>query len=160
MSAAPGSRYYYPDIVVSCNDPADEPDPYTETRPSLIVEVLSPSTESTDRREKRVVCQNMESLGDYVLVNLAEREIEVYSRDADGWTHRRVAGHETLALGSIGVELPAADVFEGVEPDPSCASAPAPCVRPRLSAAADARTFPRRAAFLPCGRRSTDETPP
>ena len=119
VRAAPGSRYYYPDIVVSCNDPADEPDPYTETRPSLIVEVLSPSTESTDRREKRVVYQRMESLRDYVLVNPAKREIEVYSRDADGWSHRRTSEHETLALASIGVELPAADVFEGVETDAS-----------------------------------------
>ena len=41
------NRGYYPDLLVSCNDPADEADQYTETRPLLVMEVLSTSTAMT-----------------------------------------------------------------------------------------------------------------
>ena len=116
VSAAPGSRYYYPDIVVSGNDESEEPDPYTESRPTLLVEVLSRTTEATDRREKRVVYQSMPSVREYVLVDLATRTVEVYSRDGIGWSHRTMSEDETLALASLAVELPVADVFEGVRP--------------------------------------------
>ena len=62
VRSAPGSRYYYPDIVVSCNDESEEPDPYTESQPTLLVEVLSTTTEATDRRERSgVVYQSMPS---------------------------------------------------------------------------------------------------
>ncbi len=116
VRSAPGSRYYYPDIVVSCNDEAEEPDPYTESRPTLLVEVLSTTTAATDRREKRVVYQAMPSVQEYVLVDLAARTVEVYFRDGIGWSHRTLAEDETLALASLAVELPVADVFEGVRP--------------------------------------------
>ena len=116
VGAAPGSRYYYPDIVVSCNDESEEPDPYVETRPTLLVEVLSTSTEATDRREKLVAYQSMPSVQEYVLVDLAARAVEVYVRDGIGWSHRTMAEHEPLALESLAVELAVADVFEGVRP--------------------------------------------
>lgn len=116
VRSAPGSRYYYPDIVVSRNDESEEPDPYTESRPTLLVEVLSTTTEATDRREKRLVYQSMPSVQEYLMVNPAAREVEVYARDGIGWSHRIVAEHETLVLASLAVELPAADVFEGVRP--------------------------------------------
>lgn len=46
------NAYYYPDVVVTCNPPANGR--YAVNAPSLIVEVLSDSTEAIDRREKRL----------------------------------------------------------------------------------------------------------
>ena len=62
------NRSYYPDLMVNCSDPADEPDDYTETQPRLVIEVLSPSTEDYDRGDKRLHYQQISSLQDYVLI--------------------------------------------------------------------------------------------
>ena len=59
---AEGRRYYYPDVFVSRGDARDEPDDHTETRPVLVVEILSPSTFATDQREKRIAYQTIPSL--------------------------------------------------------------------------------------------------
>ena len=111
VQAAPRSRYYYPDLVVSRNDPDEEPDEYTETHPCLIVEVLSESTAGIDRREKRMAYQRIESLVDCVLVDVDGRSVERWTRDGDGWTLTSFEGDEVLALASIGAELPVADCF-------------------------------------------------
>ena len=116
VRSAPGSCCYYPDIVVSRNDEAEEPDLYIESRPTLLVEVLSATTAATDRREKRVVYQSMPSVREYLLIDPEIRTVEVYFRDGIGWSHRTAGEHETLALASLAAELPVADVFEGVRP--------------------------------------------
>src|SRR5215210_9413337 len=59
--------FYYPDVVVAC-DPAGG-DPYVRAEPRLVVEVLSPSTERTDRREKLAAYQSCPSLQEYALVS-------------------------------------------------------------------------------------------
>src|SRR5687767_4172140 len=59
--------YYYPDLVVSC-DRRDR-DGYVVNHPSLIIEVLSPTTEGVDRREKRFNYARIPSLQEYVLVS-------------------------------------------------------------------------------------------
>jgi Uma2 family endonuclease len=57
-----------------------------KTRPCLIVEVLSPSTERTDRREKWLVYREIPSLRYYLLVGSSSRRVEYYARDAeDEW---------------------------------------------------------------------------
>ena len=114
MQASPGSRYYYPDVVVSCNDPRDEPDEYTKTHPVLIVEVLSPSTAATDRREKRIVYLAMDSLIDYVLVDPETGTVECLARDGEGWSHV-VFGVGESADASIEFALRVDDVFAGVD---------------------------------------------
>lgn len=111
---AASNRAYYPDLVVSCNDPTGEIDAYSETRPRLIVEVLSPSTANTDRRHKRLDYQMLESLEDYVLVSQTEALVEVYSRQADGWTYARYGSGETVDLPSIDLRLPMSLVYEGI----------------------------------------------
>ena len=76
------TRYYYPDVSVSC-EPGDEFDT-TETAPCLIVEVVSPSTEQTDRREKLVAYLNTETLRHYLIVTQDEPRIDHCARRADG----------------------------------------------------------------------------
>jgi Uma2 family endonuclease len=78
---------YYPDIVVTC---AEEPHPLYLERPCVVVEILSPSTESTDRREKLLNYQKLASLKAYLLVDSESRRVEGYYRDGDGWLYRLV----------------------------------------------------------------------
>ncbi|WP_029010667.1 Uma2 family endonuclease [Azospirillum halopraeferens] len=89
------NAYYYPDIVVAC-DPADD-DPYVVRAPALIVEVLSDSTERTDRLERRAAYRTIPSLREYVLIAQDEPRVEIHRRTADGWEHEAVSdGSVTL----------------------------------------------------------------
>jgi len=108
------NRSYYPDLVVSCGDASREVDAYTETRPRLIIEVLSPSTASVDRREKRLAYQQLDSLQDYVLVSQHEARVEVFSREESGWMHTVYGADETVVLRSIDLHLAGAVIFEDV----------------------------------------------
>ena len=111
---AAANRAYYPDLVVSCSDPSDEIDEYTETQPQLIVEILSPSTSTTDRSEKRLNYQRLDSLQDYVLIAQSECRVEVFSRLPDGWTSTVYGAGDTVALPSIDLQIPMAVIYEDV----------------------------------------------
>lgn len=84
----------YPDVSMVCGaielDPAD-PGGATITNPTVIVEVLSPSTEQDDRGSKWQHYQQLASLREYVLVSQAERRLEYYRRLPNGaWEYRDV----------------------------------------------------------------------
>jgi Uma2 family endonuclease len=105
--------FYYPDLLVTC-DPNDNKK-YFKTNPSLIVEVLSDSTETTDKREKRINYQTIESLQEYVLVSQDEIKVEIYRRDSnDNWTVETLGKNDDLALDSVGLTLTMADIYEDV----------------------------------------------
>lgn len=112
--SAETARGYYPDVVVSCGDPVEEPDDYTETRPTLVVEVLSPSTEAFDRGDKCVNYRRIDSLEEYVLVEQSTRAIEVHRRQGGTWTVTSHGPGDVVALASIGLELPMDIVYEDV----------------------------------------------
>ena len=111
---AEGRRYYYPDLLVSRSDPAAEPDEYTETQPSLIVEILSDSTEQTDRREKLVAYRSIPSLVDYLIVSQTEPAVEHFSRDGESWARAAFGPGESVALDSVGFVLEVDDPYAGV----------------------------------------------
>jgi Uma2 family endonuclease len=77
--------YTYPDVVVVCGDPLFEDD-YVDTllNPTLIVEVLSTSTESYDRGKKFGYYRTVESDTEYLLVAQDEYKVEQYVRQPDG----------------------------------------------------------------------------
>jgi Uma2 family endonuclease len=105
--------FYYPDLLVTC-DPNDNKK-YFKTNPSLIVEVLSDSTETTDKREKRLNYQTIESLQEYVLVSQDEIKVEVYRKDNQGnWTVETLGKNDDLTLDSVGLTLTMADIYEDV----------------------------------------------
>ncbi len=79
------NRFYYPDILLAC-DP-DDNNAYYKAHPCLIIEVLSPSTEATDRREKLHAYQQIASLKEYVLVSQEAPRIELYRRSEDHWQY-------------------------------------------------------------------------
>ena len=77
------SAVMYPDVVVACHPLGPDDDRLAD--PTLVVEVLSPSTESHDRVRKWREYQNISGLRHVVLVAQNERRVEVYSRTNRGW---------------------------------------------------------------------------
>ena len=109
-------RYSYPDTVVVCEDPLFEDfEKDILTNPTVIIEILSPSTETYDRGDKFAAYRQIKSLQNYVLVSQFEARIEVYKRQGDGWHFSEVIGLEkTLRLESIDCTLNLAEVYEKV----------------------------------------------
>jgi len=108
--------FYYPDLVVSC-DPGDTHE-FSLSSPVLIMEVLSATTETTDRREKLLAYQSLASLHEYVLVSQTQRQIEVYRRmDGTNWNIVCYEACDTVHLKSIGLDLAMDAVYEEVACD-------------------------------------------
>jgi Uma2 family endonuclease len=104
----------YPDVTVVCGQrEVDAEDRFAVTNPTLIVEVLSTSTEEYDRGEKFEHYKRLPSLREYVLVSHRERRIEVWKRsDLDGWTLRTAGDGEEVALASIGATLEVRELYD------------------------------------------------
>ncbi len=105
-------RFYYPDILLSC-DESDNHEYYSE-KPCLVVEILSPSTEGIDRREKLHAYQNIPSLHEYVMVAQDEQKVELYRRDGEHWQYFLLDANDTLQLECIDIALPMCDIYEDV----------------------------------------------
>ena len=82
VSTPPTAAYFYPDVVVVCEDPRFEDDVFdTLLNPIILVEVLSPSTEAYDRGEKFGHYRQLTSLQEYVLVAQDKVLVEHYRRE-------------------------------------------------------------------------------
>lgn len=110
--------YTYPDISVTCEHP-EFADGHFDTllNPQMIVEVLSPSTETYDRGKKFDHYRQLPSLKEYVLVSLDQPMIERYARvDEDRWTLDVAKGVEaTVEIGLAETALPLAEVYRRVD---------------------------------------------
>lgn len=116
--------YTYPDMSVVCGEAQTEKHGSageTLLNPRLIVEVLSPSTERYDRGDKFAMYREIPSFVEYVLVSQTHPRIETFFHHEDGgWSFGPYEGlHAVAKLLSIGVELPLAEVYEGIEFPPS-----------------------------------------
>jgi Uma2 family endonuclease len=117
VQAADGLQTY-PDVLVVCGEPAfaDEHRDMV-TNPKLIVEVLSPTTESYDRGRKFESYRTIPSLEEYVLVSQERPHVERFLRQPEGtWLFAEAAGlQEAVSLSSIGCRLSLETLYEGVE---------------------------------------------
>lgn len=110
----------YPDVSVYCAplqyDPED-PENTTALNPTVVFEVLSPTTESYDRRFKAQHYRQVESLMCYVFVAQDQAYVEVYERQSNGaWSFRDANGLEAVArLDAIQIDLSLADIYDRVE---------------------------------------------
>ena len=110
----------YPDVSVYCGKPEldpDDPARQTYMNPTVLVEVLSPSTEQYDRGTKSMHYHRIETLKVVLLVSQDEARVEEHVRQADGsWSLREYEGMDkVLPLEAIGVELPLAAIYQGVD---------------------------------------------
>jgi Uma2 family endonuclease len=114
--------FCYPDLTIACPPFRFEND--VLLNPVVIVEVLSSSTASYDRGDKRAHFQRLASFQEYVLVEQDIRCIEVLSRQNDGsWTLRTAtAPGQAVELASIGCRLAIDEVYDGVEFDANAPS--------------------------------------
>src|SRR5690606_3098241 len=100
------------DAVVVCGpNRFSELDANAVTNPTVIVEVLSPSTEASDRGEKWRHYQRIPSLREYVLVSQGEPYIEVFRREGDEWVLRSATAGQLLELPSQGVQIPVDAIY-------------------------------------------------
>ncbi len=113
----PTGLYTYPDVIVVCGEPAFE-DEHVDTllNPTLLIEVLSESTEASDRGKKFEHYRKLETLQGVVLVTQDEAHAERFTRQPDGqWLLGEASGLEAaLHLASIDVTLPLADIYDKV----------------------------------------------
>lgn len=119
--------YTYPDVTVVCDKPRFHPK-FRDTlmNPKAIVEVLSDSTEAYDREAKFAHYRKLPSLTEYLLVAQSGKQVEHYHRLETGqWLFTEYKGDGArVPLPALGVELPLAEIYEGVErfdPEPSAA---------------------------------------
>ena len=101
----------YPDVVVTCQPLAPDDDRVPD--PTVVVEVLSPTTERHDRIAKWRHCQRIGALERFVLVEQAERRVEVYSRTETGWALASIEPPEdAVVLQAIGARLSLEAIYE------------------------------------------------
>lgn len=106
--------YTYPDISVVCGSPQfDDESNDSLLNPTVLIEVLSPSTENYDRGKKFRHYRTIVSLHEYILIAQDNIEIEQFVRQADGnWLLHEISQSEaSLELPSIGCILRAEDIY-------------------------------------------------
>ena len=103
-------------MFVTC-DPQDLRTEQIFRVPTVIVEVLSPSTQTYDRALKFTLYRGLPSLREYALVDPDTREVQLFRRGADGlFTLHDLAGAPQVQFTSIECAVAAEDLFEGIEP--------------------------------------------
>ncbi len=111
--------YRYPDLSALCDVPHFEQIGGVDVlvNPTLIVEVLSPSTEAYDRSDKFTHYKSIESFAEYVLVAQRRPHATHFIRGEEGiWTHQEYnALEEAIRFASLGCEVSLSDLYEGVD---------------------------------------------
>ncbi len=116
VSTPSTSSYFYPDVVVVCEEPRFEDDVFDILlNPIILVEVLSPSTEAYDRGEKFSHYRQIESLQEYVLVAQDKICVEIFRRQENNWILADFQNlEERLPLVSVQCELPLREIYDRV----------------------------------------------
>jgi Uma2 family endonuclease len=108
----------YPDVLALCGE-REFHDQRKDIicNPSLIVEVLSPSTEAHDRGDKFALYRRLPSLQDYLLISQERMAAELYTRQADGrWLMSEFnQEQQVIRLDSVDCEVPMAEIYDKVE---------------------------------------------
>jgi Uma2 family endonuclease len=103
--------FYYPDMMIACQ--RDDWGPNYVRNPKLVAEILSPSTQHIDRREKAMTYRRIASLEEYVLLAQDDHRV-VVQRRAENWRPQMYSGPQaTVEFRSIGLSVPLAQIYEG-----------------------------------------------
>jgi Uma2 family endonuclease len=112
--------YFYPDVTVTC-DVADRRRGNKLIRsPRLVVEVLSPSTERTDRTEKLPIYKACPSIAEIVLVSQFAPYVEIWRRDNEDetmWHYANYGPEEIVEFASLDVHIPIDDIYRDINFD-------------------------------------------
>lgn len=120
VCVSPTGRYTYPDVVVACEKPRFLDNTQdTLLNPTLLIEVLSPSTADYDRGGKFQSYRTLTSLEEYLTVAQDQIYIEQWHKQPDGrWILTEYTkASKSIRLESLSVELSIADIYEKVTLD-------------------------------------------
>ena len=98
------TKIVIPDVVVSC-DMADHGESQIIASPVLVVEVLSRSTEMTDRFVKLTLYQAKESIQEIIFISQVIQRVELFSRSATGWLYQQYGAGQHFHLASLDIEI-------------------------------------------------------
>lgn len=113
----PAGMYTYPDLAAVCGEPLFE-DAHLDTflNPTVIVEVLSESTEAYDRGEKFANYRRLDSLREYVLIAQNKIRIEHYVREDEYWILSEISDPDTfLRLASLDCAASLSAIYERID---------------------------------------------
>jgi Uma2 family endonuclease len=117
-------NYYFPDIMVYC-DRVGWKEQWART-PRVIVEVLSPSTQHIDRREKATSYRKVPGMEEYVIAAQGSAQFTIFRR-AEGWVAEVVTGLDAAAeFRSLGVSIPLVEIYRGLPPEAASAESVGP----------------------------------
>ena len=108
MKVKVGANFFYPDVMVVCEE--DNDNEYFKTAPVIIVEVLSKSTRRFDQTDKRLRCQRIPSLEEYVLIEQDKGEIQVFSKK-DQWQSFYYYLGDDITFSSLGITVRVEDIY-------------------------------------------------
>lgn len=120
LYVAESESVFYPDVFVTCESPSD---PLVKKDATVIVEVLSPSTEAYDRGRKFAHYRHLPGLQHYLLISAHEAKVEHFQRTGPGqWLLQEFQPGQALHLTALDLHLPVELVFEDVAFDdaPQC----------------------------------------
>lgn len=104
--------FYYPDVMAACR--REEWSKVFIRKPTVVAEVLSPSTQHIDRREKSLNYFREGSIEEYLVLSQEERRAVIHRR-GERWELESVAGAGAiLELRSLGISVPLDEVYDGV----------------------------------------------
>ena len=108
------NAFFYPDVFVTCAE-SDRAHSHYKAAPSLVVEVLSPTTSAYDRAAKFAAYRKLPSLREYALVDTERLSIDLFRRDETGhWVLYPSEGGDTGGVASVGLSVPVDRVYEDV----------------------------------------------
>ena len=113
---AAGNCYVYPDAMVVCGKiETNKKEVQSVTNPQIIIEVLSPGTEIYDRGDKFHLYRQVKSLKEYVLIDQAKPQVEIFKKEGDLWQISRTTGlAKSIYLSSIDLEISLAEIYNDI----------------------------------------------
>jgi len=109
------ARGRYSDGSIICGPPGHPAhDAQATTNPTVVIEVLSPSSEGDDNGDKRSDFQSLASLEAYVLVAQDQRRVKVYRRTAGEWGVTTYRDDDSFELPALSASIPVADIYDRI----------------------------------------------
>lgn len=109
--------FTYPDISIYCKDPVENSDATNGVNPTVIIEILSPSTKNYDRGEKFTLYRDVPTLKEYILIDSENIHIEAWRvNESERWELEEYKfNNEVLFIKSIEMFVPVAEIYEGTK---------------------------------------------
>ena len=112
----PSHDYYmYPDAVIVCGEPELQDNQFdTLLNPSVIFEILSPSTASVDKGRKFFFYREIPSFKEYIMIDTMRKLVIVSRKQADNsWVFENIDENNTLTIQTIGFTITLQDIYDG-----------------------------------------------